>query len=216
MLLFSDLRKISRAIRCFPIEPKAVFFHQKSNRIQVDSWTKSRFESIRFKICSSLIRALTTHHDELFCGLWQPQPYQKSDYCSKKRSTEIKINIYVKIHTSTRYVYVQLFPESGTPTVFVFFFERNKTTGSTRSIDGLWILRILGSMSSVDGPNTTSTWEYKQYWMPKYSENLEKEQYWRHKYRENWEYEQHISSSTSSTRSTKNLKNVEYSEYSEY
>ena len=56
MLLFFWSHKISRAIRGFPIEPKAVFFHQiESNSSRFIK--KSRFESIRFKIRSSLIRA---------------------------------------------------------------------------------------------------------------------------------------------------------------
>ena len=59
------------------------------------------------------------------------------------------------------------FPNSG-PRPFLFlFFERNETTGSARSIDGL---------------STASTFEYQQYRQPQYCEYLEYEQYRRRKY----------------------------------
>ena len=57
MLLFFRSHQISTKIRVFRIEPKAAwYFSTKSNRLEVK---RSRSESIRFKIRSSLIRVLT-------------------------------------------------------------------------------------------------------------------------------------------------------------
>ena len=57
---FFRSHNISRTIRGFPIEPKAVHFHQIES-ISSRFIKKSRFESIRFIIRSSIIRALTKY-----------------------------------------------------------------------------------------------------------------------------------------------------------
>ena len=60
MLLFSDLIIFEHnTVRSFPIEPKAVFFHEIES-VSSGFIKENRFESMRFELRSSLMRALTT------------------------------------------------------------------------------------------------------------------------------------------------------------
>ena len=73
-----------------------------------------------------------------------------------EKNVILKIKLEVKIYR--RYVYVQLFPEVGAPTVLVFCFSKETKLLGVRAVLTAQVQRSLGSISSIDSPNTASTW----------------------------------------------------------
>ena len=73
----------------------------------------------------------------------------KSPMAEKNEVLKIEVRIKVKIYTCGRYVCSTIYRIRGPDRFCRFLFsERNKTTGSTRSIDRL---------------GAASTWEYQRY-----------------------------------------------------